>query len=188
MNCFPHSVIRAATAYIGVQAIDVVIAGVRDLLQQIGDRHDLPGLAIAALRNVFFDPGPLDRVRGIRGQALDGGNNTIPDGADWQHAGPLRAAVNVYRAGAANTDPATELAAGQSQFVAQDPEQWLFRIAVVLYFIAIDPQFHGHSPSLLCGNVIRRPVRTGRVHRDDAQITKGYGDPDAGEEEGIDYN
>lgn len=144
MDGLAHPVIRAAAANIGVQAIDVVVAGIRHLPQQIGDRHDLSRLAITALRDVFFDPGTLYRVRRVRGQTLDSGHFTIPDGADWQHAGPLRAAFDMHRASAANADSATELAPGQPQFIAQDPKQRLFRITVVLYLLAIHPEFHGN--------------------------------------------
>jgi hypothetical protein len=42
--------------------IDIGVAGVRILSEQYGGRHDLSGLAVAALRDLFKDPGLLDRV------------------------------------------------------------------------------------------------------------------------------
>jgi hypothetical protein len=47
-------------------------------LQQIGSLHDHPGLALAALRNILLDPGPLHRMQAIIGRrkALDGRDAT----------------------------------------------------------------------------------------------------------------
>jgi hypothetical protein len=55
----------------------------------------------------------------------------------------------VYRAGAADADTATELAAGQAQVVAQNPEQGLVGIALVFNLLAVYSEFQGSSPLLI---------------------------------------
>ena len=87
-------------------------------------RHDLTGLAVAALRHVFLDPGLLDRVAAIRRQAFDRRDALAGDGGDGQDAGTGRDAVQMHRTGAALGDAAPELGAGETERVAQDPEQW----------------------------------------------------------------
>jgi hypothetical protein len=57
---------------------NVLVAGPGIGLQQIGSLHDHPRLAIAALRNILLDPGPLHRMQAIIGRrkALDGRDAT----------------------------------------------------------------------------------------------------------------
>src|SRR4029077_20778812 len=45
-------------------------------------RHYLPGLAIAALRHVLSNPGPLDRVAAVRREAFDRRKRLRPDRGD----------------------------------------------------------------------------------------------------------
>src|SRR5437588_11579199 len=50
----------------GHRAIDVGVGRLRHLIQQRCGRHDLPRLAITALRHIEAHPGLLDRVAGRR--------------------------------------------------------------------------------------------------------------------------
>jgi hypothetical protein len=60
LNCFSNARIRHATAKIAVhRLVDFLIAGIRRACEQAGCLHDLPRLAIAALRHLFLDPGGL---------------------------------------------------------------------------------------------------------------------------------
>src|SRR5579863_6596302 len=54
--------IRAATANIGDAGVDVGVGRFRKTLQKSSHGHDLSRLAVAALRNAFFDPGALHRM------------------------------------------------------------------------------------------------------------------------------
>src|ERR1700738_4710569 len=80
---------------------------------EIGNRrHDLAGLAIAALRHLFGEPGLLHRMPAVRREPLDGGDLGTVDGADRRDAGADRLAVDMHGAGAALRDPAAELGTG----------------------------------------------------------------------------
>src|ERR1051325_4266001 len=70
MDGGPNALVCTAAANVGHRLIDVRIGGVRLLGEQRGRGHDLPRLAIAALRHIFRDPGALHRVRAVLGQAF----------------------------------------------------------------------------------------------------------------------
>ena len=62
--------IGAAAADIGAHMFDDLGAvGLRIMRQQVGGAHDLAGLAVAALRHPFGEPGLLHRMGGIRSTA-----------------------------------------------------------------------------------------------------------------------
>ena len=112
--------------------------------EQRRGRHDLAGLAVAALRHVVFDPGLLDRVAAVLREALDGGHRLVADGADRDLAGAHRLALEVHGAGAAQRHAAAEFGAREAQRVAQDPEQRGFRIDIDFDRVAIDVEL-GHE-------------------------------------------
>ncbi len=63
-----NAVIGAAAADVAVhRLIDVAVARLGDLRQQARRGHDLPGLAIAALRDVVLDPRRLDGLADLAG-------------------------------------------------------------------------------------------------------------------------
>src|SRR5882672_749855 len=67
--------VRAAATDVGLHVLDDLLAGrIAVLLEQPRGAHDLPGLAVAALRHLFLDPRLLQRVLRFQGQAFDGGN------------------------------------------------------------------------------------------------------------------
>src|SRR4029077_7044327 len=57
MNGAAQTFIRAATANIGNVRVDIGIRRLGIVLQKRDHGHDLPRLAVAALRNTFFNPG-----------------------------------------------------------------------------------------------------------------------------------
>src|SRR5207244_284558 len=91
--------------------------------RQRGGGHDLPRLAVAALRHVFLDPRALHGVRAVLGEAFDRSHPFAGDGGHGQHAGACRDAVQVDGAGAALGDAAAELGAGEPERVTQHPEE-----------------------------------------------------------------
>src|SRR3954467_6194407 len=74
MHGLANALIRPAAADVGHRLVDVGIGRLRLLLQQRRRRHDLPGLAVAALRHIHRRPRLLHRVRRIGRQAFDGDN------------------------------------------------------------------------------------------------------------------
>ena len=64
--------IGPAAADVAVHMLDDLLAGGLGIASEERRRlHDLPGLAIAALRHLLGDPGFLQRMAGVRRQALD---------------------------------------------------------------------------------------------------------------------
>src|SRR5689334_18423535 len=60
---FADSLVRSATAQVAAhRRVDIRVARVRILREQRDRRHDLSGLAIAALHDVLLDPRGLHRV------------------------------------------------------------------------------------------------------------------------------
>ena len=92
--------------------------------QERSRRHDLAGLAIAALDHFHVEPGLLHPgAVGRFADGLDRGDCPLADRADRQEAGTHRLALEMDRAGAALGDAAAELGAGQAQDIAQDPQE-----------------------------------------------------------------
>src|SRR5690606_17256594 len=57
--------------------------------------HDLPGLAVAALRHIVLQPSFLYRVVALIGESLDSGDLLVPNPCSRQHTGPNRCSVKM---------------------------------------------------------------------------------------------
>src|SRR6185503_523923 len=104
--------------------VDVPVGRLRVVLQQRRGGHELPGLAIAALRNVERGPRLLHGMRARRREALDG--DDLVGGLHGGHgdgARPHHAAVEVHGAGAALRDATAVLGARQADLLANHPQQ-----------------------------------------------------------------
>src|SRR5260370_42035434 len=110
------ALIAAAAAQIAGHRIgDVAVARRRFLFEQGRGLHDLPGLAVAALRHAEIAPRDLDRVCALRVEPLDGHDLLAADVGHHDAAGAYRLAVEMHRAGAAERDATAEFRAGQSK-------------------------------------------------------------------------
>ena len=119
MDGFANSFIGSAAAEVAVHGLrDLVIAGSWCLRQQSRRRHDLSGLAVAALRNFFRNPGLLQNVQSIRTQAFNGGDFLACDLRDGSGAGPCRRTIDVYGAGSAETGAAAEFCSGEFERIS----------------------------------------------------------------------
>src|SRR6266850_596992 len=75
VNSLAYLLERAAAADVGDPRVDVGVGRLRLVLQECRDRHDHPGLAVAALGHLVVDPGLLHFVQNAAGrQALDRGD------------------------------------------------------------------------------------------------------------------
>src|SRR5262249_8437930 len=116
--------VRSTTTDVGAHVVyDLLAARPRLLLQQCRGAHDLPGLAIAALRHLLRDPRLLQRMAGIRREPFDRGHAAPREILDRVEAGVVRLAVDVYRARAALPGAAAELRPRELEILAQDPQQ-----------------------------------------------------------------
>src|SRR5688572_2382280 len=121
---------RFADAHVGTAAAQVAghrgrnlrVRRTRSRCQQRRCRHDLAGLAVAALRHVDLLPRALQGMRAVRRQAFDG-HHGARGCLHRRGAGAHRAAVEVHRAGAALCDAAAELRPLQIEDVSEHPEQ-----------------------------------------------------------------
>jgi hypothetical protein len=72
MDCCSDARVRPASADVCHRRVDLIVRWIWPLSQERNRRHDLSGLAIAALRNVELLPCKLDGMRPIGGQTFDG--------------------------------------------------------------------------------------------------------------------
>ena len=124
--------------------------GLRVLLQERHRRHDLPGLAVAALRHVLGEPGLLHGMPAVGRQAFDGGDRLVDDIADLDAARADGLAVHVHGAGAALCDAAAEFRAGHAELVADDPKKRGFRLDIQRIRLTIYGKCNHGALALLC--------------------------------------
>ena len=105
--------VGAAPAQVGDGCVDILISGIWLVLDQDRRRHDHPGLAKSALRQIFCNPCLLDRVTTIARQAFDGRDETALNRFDGDCAGPHGPAINIYGACAAIAITAAVFGAGE---------------------------------------------------------------------------
>src|SRR5580693_10591089 len=102
MNGFANALVGTAAADVAAHGVvNVGVGGLGFFGEQGYGGHDLPGLAVAALGNVFFHPGLLDGMAAIGGEAFDGGDFFARDAGDRGDAGTRGFAVDVHGAGSA---------------------------------------------------------------------------------------
>ena len=109
MDCRPNAWVRSASADVGHRCVDLIVRWIWSLPQERHRRHDLPGLAIAALGNVEVLPCELDGMPPIGGQTFDGRDFRANGGPDRERAGARWLAVDVNGTGAAVSNAAGEL-------------------------------------------------------------------------------
>src|SRR5262245_45017683 len=142
------ALIGPAAADVGHRVVDVLVGRLGRALQERGRRHDLPGLAIAALRNVERGPRLLHRMRAGGRQAFDrddlvGGLH----GGDGNGARAHEAAVEVHGAGATLRDAAAVLGAREADLLANHPQQWRVGLHLHITNAPIDVELcHGLRP------------------------------------------
>src|SRR5579864_119239 len=100
-----------------------LVGWIRIVLEQRGSLHDLPRLAIAALRHLEFEPGSLQWVFSLWIQSLDCRHLGSSNRAHRSDAGASGAPLDMHGAGAAHTDAASEFGSRQTKFVTNHPEQ-----------------------------------------------------------------
>src|SRR5579871_3742413 len=150
MNGAANAFVRAtATDVAAHRDVDLIVGRCRCAREQCRGRHDLTRLAIAALRHVFFDPRFLHGMRAIGRQSFDRRHAFAGRIGDRDAAGFHRSAVDVNRARAAFSETAAEFRAGETNRIAQHPEQWHIRRHVNRLTFAVERDVEGHGASLL---------------------------------------
>src|SRR5262245_36917601 len=125
--------------------VDVAVGRSPHLLQKGDCAHDLPGLALAALRHVAGDPGALDGRRHPASDPFDRRNFRVAEGGDRQRARAQRLAVEDHGARPALDDPAPILCSGQAERVAQHPQERSTAVDIDAVLGAVDFNGEGHG-------------------------------------------
>jgi hypothetical protein len=110
-----------------------------------GRAHDLAALAVAALSDVVLDPGRVDRGADAvvaLGDRLDSGDLLALGVRHRRAAGPDGLAVQMHRAGPAQSRAAAEFGAGHAQRVAQGPKDRRGRVDVDRVLAAVHNKLH----------------------------------------------
>src|SRR5690606_8204208 len=145
MNGLAYPRIGAAAAQVTChRSVDVLVGGIGGAGEQGRGGHDLPRLAVAALRNGMFDPCPLHGVTGVSRQAFDGSDLPADGAFGGRYAGAHRLSIHVDGTDAALGDAAAELRAGEAQVFAKHPQQRRLRIDVELVSCAVYRQCQRH--------------------------------------------
>jgi hypothetical protein len=113
----------AAADVAGHGVVNLGVSGLGGLGEQRSRRHDLSRLAIAALRDVDFDPGALDGMTAGGGEAFNRCDVFSGHGRNRRDAAADRGALDVHGTGAAERHAASEFSAGHVEGVAENPEQ-----------------------------------------------------------------
>ena len=125
MNGFADPHISPATADVAQILVDVLIAGFWKFVQKICGRHDLPGLAIAALRNIVLQPrllyGMELTVR--RGKPFNRRDRLTFNSGYGSDTRALCLAIDMHRTGTALTNAATKLGPRQIEVIPKHPQQ-----------------------------------------------------------------
>src|SRR5437763_1630414 len=145
MNRRADAHVGGAAADIGQLAVNVRIARIDMAAQQVGDRHDHAGLAIAALRNVELDPSLLHGMVAAKRKSFDRGDLFVLRHDDRHDAGARGGAVDMHGAGAAQSDAAAELASGEAEMLAHHPQQRHVFGAVEFGRLPVDGKLHRHA-------------------------------------------
>src|SRR5262245_18478149 len=127
---------RPADARVGTAAAEIAahrvvnidVGRVRFLLQQTGGGHHLSRLTVAALRDLYLQPGLLHRVAQITREPFDR-DHSLPLGAPHgSNAGTDRVAVEMYLAASAEGHRTAVFRAGQPEVFAENPQQRFLRL------------------------------------------------------------
>src|SRR4029077_14550051 len=151
LDCHANALIGPATANIaGHGLVDIVIRGLGRLFEQCCGLHDLAWLAITALRHVQRTPGNLQLVIAGWIETLDRGDLLAIGIREGSLAGAHRLAVQMDGARPTGCDSAAELRTGETEFIAQKPQEQHRRVAVEAPSLPINAKSEHVSPPLRC--------------------------------------
>src|SRR6185436_4574620 len=143
-----YALVGAAAADVGHRRVDVGIGGLLVLGEQRCCRHELPGLAVAALRHVQLRPSLLHRVAGVARQPFDGGDPVAGlHIADRNGARADQLPVQVHRTGAALRHAAAVFGPGQPDLLPDHPQERRVGFHLHVAHLAVDVELcHSASP------------------------------------------
>jgi hypothetical protein len=139
VNGATDALVGSAAANVARERIvNIGIGGRGVFREERGSGHDHSRLAIAALRDLFLEPGCLSGVVAIGGKAFNGGD--VAPG-NRRYASDTRTrwfSIHMDGACSALRNTATELCAREAEGVAKDPEQRSVRADLDGMLLAVD--------------------------------------------------
>src|SRR5262245_1608951 len=117
-------------------------------------RHDLAGLAVAALNDLPVEPGLLDPgARRCPADGLDRGDLRLAYAVDGSDAGPGSGPVHMHGAGSAERYPAAELCPGHAEHIAQHPQERSVTVDIdgSIDAVDLDRDCHSYLQTHSCG-------------------------------------
>jgi|HubBroStandDraft_5_1064220.scaffolds.fasta_scaffold68841_1 hypothetical protein len=146
MDGFADALVRSTAANIAAhEIVDIGVGGLWFFCEQCYRGHDLSGLAVAALRNVFFDPSDLHGVAAICGQPFNRYDFLTTYAGDRRNARARGLAVDMHGAGSAQSHAAAKLRPGHIQGVPQNPQKRHIRADVHRLSFAVQRETDGHE-------------------------------------------
>jgi AcrR family transcriptional regulator len=129
--------------------IDFLIGGIGDFLEQRDRAHDLSGLAVAALRDLFIEPSLLNGMQlAVLFEPLDG-DNWSGNAADRIGAGADGLSIDEHGACTTHGDAAAEFWPGYASQIAQGPEQRHVGLGIEFEVFSVDVELdHRNLPDL----------------------------------------
>src|SRR6185312_1589389 len=123
MSSATHTLECATAAnMVAESGFQVLVGRARFAGQQCGSFHDHPGLAIATLGDVLFNPCQLAGMAAANRQTFDGYVALALGGRERNLAGADGGAILMHRAGATGSYAASVLCSSKAQQVTQSPQ------------------------------------------------------------------
>src|ERR1700730_16652720 len=149
MHSIFDPLVTAAAADVAGHRFNYLIVGRFWILyQQRGRLHDLPGLAIAALRDVELSPSLLNRMIAGSVEAFDGGDLAADHVGNRGDAGSCRFLIDDDGTRAAQPLAPAILGAGQDHLITEKTKERKIRVAIPVLFLAINLQLDHDRCSL----------------------------------------
>src|SRR5262249_2355336 len=125
-DCRADARIGAAAAEVAThRLLDVLFSWTWRGFEECTCSHDLSALAVATLDHVLCNPCVLNySSHRVAGHCFDRYDGTVADVRDRNDARTRRNAPDMYGAGAARADAATEFSSCKLEIFTQHPEQW----------------------------------------------------------------
>lgn len=146
MDGLADALVGAAAANVAAhEIVDIGVGGFWFFCEQCDRGHNLPGLAVAALGNVFFDPSDLHGVASVSRQPLNCDDFLATYARDRRNARACGFAVDMYGAGPAQSHSASKLRPRHIQGVTQNPQKRHIRTDVHRLSFAVQRETDGHE-------------------------------------------
>ncbi len=129
--------------------VDFCVTGRGVFCQEARGLHDLAGLAVPTLRHLIGHPGLLYGGHCVGGADPFDGGDVAPHIGQCHLTRANRLAIDMHCTGTAGGNAAAEFCAGQTDFIAQNPQERYVVWQINLMCDPVDAEGRGHAVSFL---------------------------------------